>query len=330
MTGESWEISSHAAGQSVVAAGPLAGLTLGELARAPSDTLLGKDGSSGTFPLLFKFIDADKRLSVQVHPDDLQARANGWGENGKTECWFIVDAQENARIVAGLNRNVTRDDISRAIENGSLHDLLNFIPVKKGDVLHIPAGTVHAIMEGTLLYEIQETSDTTLRLYDWGRVDGSSRSRQLHIRDALTALDMSARDGYRIPSVTVSEPGYQYSCRIACRYFALEQYAFLQDAEVILPAKRSFRVLTVVSGSLGLRYPGGTFTMSSGSTALLPAILRDVRATGTRGAELLVTSIPDLQGEIIDPLRKKGVDDRTIVQLGGPSAHNDLLRFLQR
>jgi mannose-6-phosphate isomerase len=329
--GESWEIASHVSDQSVVSAGPLAGTKLNQLVAeaVPPETLLGKNGTFGNFPLLFKFIDANDRLSVQVHPDDLQARANGWGEFGKTECWYILDAKENARIIVGFNKNVTRAEISRAIENNSLQECLNFIPIKKGDLLHIPAGTVHAIMEGTLLYEIQETSDATLRLYDWGRVDAAGKPRPLHVRDALTVLDMSGHHDYHITPVTIEEHGYRHSYRIVNRYFALEQYTFQREREIILPARQSFRVLSAAGGNIGLYCPSGIFEIPFGSTVLLPAVLHEVRAAGGPGAELLVTTIPDLQGEIIGPLRDAGISDELIGALGGVPRHNDLLRFLQ-
>lgn len=326
--GESWEIASHAADQSVVATGSLAGVTLKELARESSETLLGKEKKFGNFPLLFKFIDALGRLSLQVHPDDLQSRANGWGEFGKTECWYILDAKENARLSVGFKKNVTRAQLSHAIENCSLNEFLNFIPVKKGDLLHIPAGTVHSITEETLLYEIQESSDTTLRLYDWGRVDKAGCPRMLHVRDALTVLDMQGRNDYCIAPLVFEKHGHLHSYLIANRYFALERYAFLRDREIILPAKQSFRVLTVVCGTLKLHFPLGTVEMAPGDTALLPAVLHEVRATGSAGTELLVTSIPDLQREIIGPLRNAGISDKAIGSLGGVSSYNDLLRFL--
>ena len=327
--GESWEIVNLGADQSVVASGSLAGVNLGRLMPEAPDTLLGKIDNFGNFPLLYKFIDARDRLSVQVHPDDVQARANGWGEFGKTECWYVVDAQENASIIAGFARSVTREVVTRAVETSSLHELLNFIPVKKGDVLFIPAGSVHAILDGVLLYEVQETSDTTLRLYDWGRVDAKDKPRQLHVRDALSVIDMTCRDQYRILPITFEEHGYQHSYLIACRYFALERFTLLDDKEIVFPAKQSFRVLTVISGSFLLRYPAGSATVSNGSTVLLPAALHGVHASGSAGTEAIISWVPDLRREIVMPLRSRGVQDETIFQLGGFRERNDLSRYLK-
>jgi mannose-6-phosphate isomerase len=327
--GESWEVVSLGADQSVITQGPLAGATLGRLgAEAPEALLGGLEGAAG-FPLLFKIIDARERLSVQVHPDDAQALEHGWGRNGKTECWYVIDAKENARIVAGFREEVSRERINRAIETESLDLLLNTVQVKSGDVFFIPAGTVHAIMEGILLYEVQETSDTTLRLYDWGRVDTSGKGRPLHVREALSIIDTHVHDHRPITPVVVDEGECRHSYRAACRYFALEHYAFKKETEVALPEKRSFRVLTVINGTIKLAYAAGKAMVSSGTTVVLPAVLRDVRASGSAGSEFLLSSVPDLQNEIIAPLRQRGVPDAAIARLGGFPERNDLISFLK-
>ena len=328
--GESWEIASHRVDQSTIVAGPLAGTTLEELVASAPRELLGTIETFGKFPLLFKFIDARDRLSVQVHPDDAQARAGGWGEFGKTECWYIVDAPENARVITGFSRDVTTDEVRRAIESSSLHDLLNFNPIKTGDILFIPAGTVHAILEGTLIYEVQETSDTTLRLYDWGRFDAQGKPRSLHVHDALAIVDTTSRGDCSIAPVIFESPGYRRSFRMACRYFALEQYDFSCDEEIILPARQSFRVLTVLSGSLRLQYPAGSSSVALGGTTLLPALLRDVRAFGAAGTRIMISWVPDLQSEIITPLQNLGIPDAAIERLGGGAQRNDLARLLRR
>jgi mannose-6-phosphate isomerase len=325
--GESWEVASHGAEQSVVAQGPLSGTTLGSLSAGAAEALMGNSGTPGNFPLLVKILDARARLSVQVHPDDAQAREHGWGEFGKTECWFVIDAKENARIVAGFRDEVTLERIGRAVETESLDLLLYTVPVKPGDVLFIPAGTVHSVMEGTLLYEVQETSDTTLRLYDWGRADAAGKPRQLHVREALSVLDTSAHDYGPITPAVIDEGGCAHSYLCACRYFALERYDFKKAKEVTLPAKQSFRVVTVLNGTVRLSYSAGSKEISAGTTVLLPAILRDVRASGGSGSEFLLSSVPDLAQEIIAPLRKQGVPDESIKKLGGFPERNDLARI---
>ncbi|MBN1128555.1 MAG: class I mannose-6-phosphate isomerase [Chitinispirillaceae bacterium] len=326
--GESWEIVSHGADQSRVCRGPLKGAPLTRLMTEAGLSLTGKMATIGTFPLLNKFIDARDRLSVQVHPDDRHARTYGWGEFGKTECWYVVNASDNARIITGFNKDVTKEEILRAIETATLDRLLRFTPVKTGDLVFVPGGTVHAILEGSLIYEVQETSDTTLRLYDWGRVDRTGTPRTLHVHDALKVLDSRARGTGLIPPVVLEENGHCRSFCIACRYFALEHYLFRRAAEIILPAKQSFRIVTAINGDLALRYPEGVSELPLGSTALLPAILRDVRARGTAGSEILVTSIPDLHAEVILPLRERGISMQAIESIGGFPGYNDLVPLL--
>jgi mannose-6-phosphate isomerase len=328
--GESWEVSGAGSDPSAVVRGPLAGMTLDRLAAEASRELLGERLAAGMFPLLFKIIDACERLSVQVHPDDAQAREYGWGANGKTECWYVIDARENARIVAGFREEVTREQISRAIEADSLDLLLNAVPIKSGDVLFIPAGTVHAVFEETLLYEVQQTSDTTLRLYDWGRLGADGKGRPLHLREALLAVDTHARDHRPLTPVVLDEKGCTHAYLSACRYFALERYAFQAEADIAFQAKQSFSVLTVINGTVRLTFPAGKTELSAGTTVLLPACLRDVRASGAAGAEFLLSSVPDLANEIVAPLRKQGVPDDAIKGIGGFPEKNDLIPLLKK
>jgi mannose-6-phosphate isomerase len=328
--GESWEVSGAGADQSEVAQGPLAGTTIERLAAEAPRELLGEKAAAGRFPLLFKIIDARQRLSVQVHPDDDQALEHGWGTSGKTECWFVIDAQENARIIAGFREEVTPERICRAIEAESLDLLLNAVPVKRGDALFMPAGTVHAVMEGVVLYEAQEASDTTLRLYDWGRKGADGRSRPLHLREALSVVDMKPHDYGPLPPVVVDEGGCRHFFHSACRYFALERCVYTQEADIALSPKGSFRVLTVIQGTVRLRYEAGSTDVASGATVLLPAILCDVRAAGGEGAEFLLSSVPDLGSEIVAPLRRQGVPDAAIAALGGFPEKNDLAGLFKR
>ncbi|MBN2037506.1 MAG: class I mannose-6-phosphate isomerase [Chitinispirillaceae bacterium] len=325
--GESWEIVSLGSDQSVITNGPAANTTLAALLAECRTDLLGRVESFAAFPLLNKFIDAQERLSVQVHPTDRHARTYGWGEYGKTECWYVVDAEPGAQIIVGFKRDVTREQISHAIERTALDELLNYIPIQSGDVLYLPAGTVHAILKGTLIYEVQETSDATLRLYDWGRVDAHGKSRPLHVHDALTVVETRAGGSCMIPPITFNENGYRRSLRMACRYFALEQYVCESDAAFILTAKNSFRVLTVLSGSLRLRYPSGSVEATSGTTMLLPAVLRNLYVSGTAGTDLLVSWVPDLQSEIAAPLR--GMPPEQVELLAGCVTPNDLTRYVR-
>lgn len=327
--GESWEISGYGDDQSVIVNGEMAGKTIGYLFENFHNDLCGPIPSTSSFPLLYKFIDAMDNLSVQVHPGDQDAQANGWGEFGKTECWYVVDAQEDAEIVVGFNTETTPAEIKNAISDGSLKGLLNRFKIAAGDVLYIPAGTVHAIMEGTLIYEVQETSDTTLRLYDWDRVDDNGNPRDLHVADALKIIDTTSHNRHRIEPVTIElKNGIKHSFRVACTYFSIEQFTYMRDTSMVLPQKKSFRVITVIGKPITLSYEQGTIEIPQGQTALIPAHLKDVKAHGVAGSRFLLSTVPDLQHEIINPLLEMGVSKDAIALLGGYWAKNDLMPLL--
>lgn len=327
--GESWELAGFDDYWSVVENGEHAGDSLRHLIETSASDLLGPIGATDTLPLLYKFIDANDKLSVQVHPDDTQARANGWGNYGKTECWYIVDAKPGAGIIVGFREGVDREEVAEGIRSNTLGGLLNTVPVARGDMLFMPAGTVHAILEGTLIYEIQESSDTTFRLYDWGRTDKSGASRPLHINESLKVLDTHYHDRHKIAPLCLETPtGGHHSFRVACRYFAVEEYRLGPGREEVLPPKRSFRVITVLGQPLELVWAEGTLRAGTGRTVLVPAALRDLSVRAPDGTHFLVSSVPDLRAEVVEPLRKRGVPDSSIAMLGGNPAKNDLLALL--
>ncbi len=188
--GESWEISGIVDDESVVANGFLAENNLNELMEIYLTDLVGEKNYEKYglgFPLLIKFIDAQDNLSVQVHPDDDFAQEK-FGQNGKTEMWHVIQADESSGLYVGFNQKITAQQYMDAVENGTLEDYLKFYPVKSGDTFMIPAGTVHAIGKGVLLAEIQQPSDITFRIYDWNRVDEQGNSRELHTEEAFDAI----------------------------------------------------------------------------------------------------------------------------------------------
>jgi mannose-6-phosphate isomerase len=327
-TGESWEISGFGNEQTKVIDGPMAQYTLGQIMKIMPEELLGSAVPSKIFPLLYKFLDADQKLSVQVHPDDAQAKQHGWGDYGKTECWYIIDAPEDGRIIVGFNKNVTRDEVAAAVSENRLHEILNHIPVASGDILFIPAGTVHAILDKTLIYEVQETSDTTLRLYDWGRTDSNGKPRDLHVNDALEVMDTGFHNRHRIEPVIIDETGFKHAYRIACRYFAIEQYTLFRDMDISLDKKKSFRVMTVIGEPVHLVLQKSEMDVSKGETILIPAACKEVTVAGVSGARFLISYIPDLVSEIIQPLTAIGVPKEAIALLGGNPEKNDLLPLL--
>lgn len=281
------------------------------------------------FPLLFKFIDANDKLSVQVHADDQQSRTHHYGQFGKTECWYIAHAKPGATIICGVRPHVTAADIRASISDNSLEKLLNVLPVKTGDMFFVPAGTVHAICEGTLIYEVQQSSDTTFRLYDWGRVDDKGKPRQLHVEESLSVVDTTAHNRHCIEPVerTVAL-GVIHRFRVACRYFAVEEYVLAQKSSVKLPAKTSFQVLTVLQGSIIIKTVDDETTVSSGRTVLLPASIGQIAIACDQQSCMLVSTVPDLQVEIVDVLRTSGIEDDLIESLGGNPKRNDLIQYL--
>ena len=185
---ESWELVDREADQSVVAAGALKGSTLGQLVQSHGRDLLGRHSPQKAFPLLFKFLDANRDLSVQVHPDDARAATLGAPDLGKTEAWYIVDAIPGSRIYAGLREGIDHRSFAEAVRAGECEASLHSFEAKPGDCIFIPAGTVHAIGAGLLVAEIQQSSDVTYRLHDWNRTGSDGKPRPLHIEAGIDAV----------------------------------------------------------------------------------------------------------------------------------------------
>jgi mannose-6-phosphate isomerase len=289
---ESWEISDHGGDVSRVNAGPLAGTSLRDLVRDRSGELLGETRTArGQFPLLVKFLDANEPLSVQVHPND----ELGWklaNDNGKSETWVIVQADPGSLIYAGLNAGVTRDEFARALNGGVVEPLLHRFEAKCGDCIMIPAGTVHAIGAGVVLAEIQQMSDATFRVYDWGRVGPDGKPRQLHIEEALASTDFSR--GPVNPLKTRPEPT-SFGTREAlshCPYFALERWK-LNGPAAIGRADR-FTIGMVFEGAVEVRHGGTSTPIEFAQTVLLPASLGACEVVPRDGGEatLLTCVVP--------------------------------------
>jgi mannose-6-phosphate isomerase len=319
LIGESWELSAFQPSQSVVSSGENKGLTLSELTAHASEQLTGS--LLHQFPLLIKFIDATDKLSVQVHPG--QERSDS-----KNECWYVADAQKDAKLILGFNEDVTREAIVSALESKSITSLLREVPIKAGEMYFIPSGTVHAIMGNSLIYEVQQTSDTTYRLYDWDRCDEQNKPRALHIDEALQVLDMQGNLSYRIEPIITEYNGYAHSLRIACRYFAIEEYRFFKSMEIQPISRKSFRVVTVIEGTASVRYGNSESTLEKGRTILIPGIMKEMSIFADAGSTLLVTFVPDLNEEIIETLMAKKVSTEKIVALGGASRENHIQSIL--
>ncbi|MCR4859777.1 MAG: class I mannose-6-phosphate isomerase [Bacteroidales bacterium] len=225
---ETWECSTHPDGQSVVASGPHAGRALGEVLAEHPEYLgthsLRLTGGRPELPVLVKLIDARRSLSVQVHPDDDYAREHEGGSLGKTEFWYVLGARKGAQLVYGFNRDVTPDQVRALLAEGRIGDYLNHVPVARDDIFFVRAGTVHAIGAGVLLVEIQESSNLTYRLYDYGRTDSDGHPRELHIDKALDVADLRGSAAPRQPMrVLRYAAGTAGELLARCRYFQVER-----------------------------------------------------------------------------------------------------------
>jgi mannose-6-phosphate isomerase len=272
---ESWEVADHRDDVSLVAEGPLKGTTLRRLVQHHGSELLGPGlGPRDQFPLLVKFLDAHQVLSVQVHPDD----ERGWrlaGDNGKTEAWVVVHAEPGSLIYAGLHPGVTRADFAVALETGAVEPLLHRFEPRPGDCILIPAGTVHAIGAGVVLAEIQQMSDATFRVHDWGRLGGNGKPRELHLAKALESTDFAA--GPVDPLVSQPEPclGGTRERLVRCPYFALERLRLDGSAEVSVgsPDRERFTIVIGLAGRTLVRHGRDAVPLAFGQTLLLPAAL---------------------------------------------------------
>ena len=330
--GESWEVSGEEPYQSIISDGPHEGKRLGDFCRTYGGDFLGSGNDNDQFPLLYKFIDANDKLSVQVHPDDFQAKEYGWGTRGKTECWYIVNAAPGATVIAGLKKSISRDEMLDAINNKTFRSMLNEEPIAPGDILFIPAGTIHAIMSHTLIYEVQESSDITMRVYDWDRLDDSGKPRMLHIEDAVKVTDTQYRGSYKIKPVKLTYQSYIHSYRVACKFFSVEQYSIKNPVTITLPVKKSFSVLTTVKGRVTLFGAAkNSITISNGESVLIPAMYDNCLISGCEESEILLSYVPDLAKEVIEPLTKRNVPIPDIIALGGVvGERNDVLAVMRK
>jgi mannose-6-phosphate isomerase len=217
--GESWECWDD----NRVVNGALTGRTVGELRTELGAELTGPIDPARPFPVLTKIIDAHAPLSVQVHPDDAYAQRVEHQPNGKTECWYVLACDSGAEIVLGWSRDTSRDEVAQRVADGTLAEIMRRVPVAPGSVYYLPAGTVHAIGAGIQLFETQQTSDLTYRLFDWNRVGDDGKPRELHVAKALDVLDYRAATAGALRSLTFDEPGLRRTLLIADRNFAVER-----------------------------------------------------------------------------------------------------------
>lgn len=291
---ESWEICDRGTDQSVVAHGPLAGVTLGELVRQRPVELFGRHAPPDRFPLLLKFLDARHTLSVQVHPDDAQAALLDPPDLGKTEAWIVLDAEPDAVIYAGLLPGVDPETLAQAIEEGNCQRCLHRFRPRAGDCVFLPAGTVHALGGGLLVAEIQQSSDTTYRLFDWNRVGADGRPRPLHIREGLAAIDFGRGPVDPCQPRPTSHP--LASRLVACDQFVLDRWSFGQPSEVQVGGDNRFHVLAVLAGAATITGTEGgdaaPIALRRGASLLLPASIGAVSIRAESGTSLMDAYLP--------------------------------------
>jgi mannose-6-phosphate isomerase len=274
--GESWEISGFEDKVSVVANGFLKGNDLNELIEIYMGDLVGDkvyEKFGIEFPLLIKFIDAQDDLSIQVHPNDELAkeRHNAYG---KTEMWYVVDAEDGALINSGFNQPVDREKYIEYLENGNLTDLLKYDEVKVGDVFFIPAGRVHAICKGSMVTEIQQTSDMTYRIFDYNRRDEKGNERELHTDLALDAIDFSYLEEYKTKYDTELNKSVEI---VSCKYFTTNILEFDRPVEKDYYKLDSFVIYITLEGNFDIETEEATENVIMGETVLIPAIIDSVR-----------------------------------------------------
>ncbi len=264
--GESWECYE----QGVVRGGPYAGATLASLRATFGRALTGKSDPSLPFPLLTKLIDARAALSVQVHPDDAYARRVEHEPNGKTECWVILEAEPHAEIVLGWNRATTRAEYLTRVRDGSLDELLRRVPVKAGDAFYLPAGTLHAIGAGIVLFETQQTSDLTYRIYDYDRVGPDGKPRELHVEKAADVLSYARCEATALASLPYELDGLRRAVLVAGPNFTVER-VIVTDAPHGIDLDGMPLVVQALATPVELESRGSSVRLEPYQTAVVPA-----------------------------------------------------------
>lgn len=284
--GESWEISDVKGETSTVANGNLKGIDLKQLIANYKGDLVGDKiykVFGENFPLLIKFIDAKEALSIQLHPNDALAKERH-NSFGKTEMWYVMQADENANLIVGFKKEVKKEEYLEHLENNSLLDILNVDAVSEGDVYFIPTGRVHAIGAGVLLAEIQQTSDVTYRIYDWERKDAEGESRDLHTNEALEALDYTIQNSYK---TTYQKKENSVSEIISCPYFTTNILPIKKTIKVNHSDKDSFVIYMCVKGGVTFNHNGNEEVLNFGETLLVPACFKEFSIDSNETSELL-------------------------------------------
>lgn len=289
ITGESWELSTVKGDVSIVSDGVLSGKSLQELIDENPKAVLGKSVVErfGTdFPILIKFIDAKQDLSIQLHPNDTLAKERH-DSFGKTEMWYVMDADKDANLIVGFNKDVSKDEYANSLESDKLLDLLNYESVKEGDTFFINTGKIHAIGAGVLLAEIQQTSDVTYRVFDFNRKDKNGNLRELHTELALDAIDYDKKEDF---NVAYHNGSNKVNTMVACPYFNTNYIHLTKDLVQDVTQRDSFTIYMCVGGSLEIQNDFGSTHIRKGETVLVPANCEKIMLN-TQEAKILEVTI---------------------------------------
>ncbi len=271
--GESWELSDVEGDTSIIANGLLKGMSLKDCLNTYESDLVGVknyERFGNKFPLLIKFIDAKQDLSIQLHPNDELAKERH-NSFGKTEMWYVMQADDNSNLIVGFNQNVDREKYIEHLNNKTLTKILNFEKVKQGDTYFIEVGRVHAIGAGVMIAEIQQTSDVTYRVYDWDRVDAQGNSRELHTELALDAIDFNMNDNFKVDYKTDQNASNNM---VSCPYF-ITNYLPINNRLTKTNTIDSFIIYMCVEGEVSIYTQGFETTLKKGETVLIPACVKE-------------------------------------------------------
>lgn len=285
--GESWEVSGLVGDESMITNGFLAENNLNELLEIYMTELVGEKNYEKYglgFPLLIKFIDAQDNLSVQVHPDDELAQRK-YGQSGKTEMWHVIASEPGSGLYVGFNKTVSKAQFEEAIANGTVEEVLQFYPVQPGDTFMIPAGTVHAIGKGVLLAEIQQPSDITFRVFDWNRLDDEGNSRELHVQEALEAIDFDHQtDNFKVECQLQLNKTVRL---VRSQYFNTSLLEFDQPLNKSFVEIDSFVIYMCLDGQILLAYGDERERLETGEVVLIPAEMEEVQLLPARKSKVL-------------------------------------------
>ena len=273
---ETWECSTHPDGPSTVSSGEFEGRLLSDVLKEHPEYIGTHPQTVGELPILIKLIDAKQDLSIQVHPDDAYAYEHENGQSGKDEMWYVLDAKKDSRLIYGLNRTVTKEELRAGIADGSITKYMQKVPVHKNDVFYIKAGTIHAIGAGVLLAEVQESSNLTYRLYDYDRTDRNGHKRELHVEKALAVANLNEAEKPVQPMRLLNyRRGWASEFLYRCKYFQTERILLnterIREMVTVQTDSLSFMVMLCLEGSGMLRYENEILPFFKGDCIFIPA-----------------------------------------------------------